>query len=170
MLLTQSESFAPSQASVLQSRPFAVEASWLTGKWEKLAECLSAATEDLNGDFNVGIGRALLSLHQKDHHRFAEIMNELRNNAARTLSPATTSSLQSCHGNLLRFHILTEVEIISGVNCQDLPDQTALLTCLNQRLEVLGAFSSDKQYLLGLRRATMQLSRYLFSHSSFRRS
>ena len=161
VLLTQSESFEPSQASMLQSRPFAVEASWLTGKWEKLTDCLSRGPEDLNSDFNVGIGFGLAALYQKDYDRFVEIINKLRSNAARSLSPATTSSLQSCHDTLLQFHILTEIELISGVKSQESVDKTVLLTSLSQRLEVLGAFPSDKQYLLGLRRAALQLSRYL---------
>ena len=109
-------------------------------------------------DFNTGIGKALLALSDADFGRFNVMLDQLRRVNARSLSATNTTSLQICHSVMLRFHAITEVEAISGV----LPDEfekTALLSSLNKRLDVLGAFLSDKQYLLGLRRATMQLSR-----------
>lgn len=109
-------------------------------------------------DFNIGIGKALLALSDADFGRFNGMMNQLRYINARSLSATNTTSLQICHSTMLRFHAITEVEAISGV-LSDEVEKTALLSSLNKRLDVLGTFLSDKQYLLGLRRATMQLSK-----------
>lgn len=116
-------------------------------------------------NFNTGIGKALLALSDADFGRFNAILDQLRRVNARSLSATNTTSLQICHSAMLRFHAITEVEAISGV----LPDEfekTALLSSLNKRLDVLGAFLSDKQYLLGLRRATMQLSKLVLHAES----
>ena len=75
------------------------------------------------------------------------------------MSANTTTSLQACHDTMLKFHVITEVEIISGLHDLETQDRPALLESLDRRLEVFGAFLSDKQYSLGLRRAAMQLSR-----------
>ena len=62
---------------------------------------------------------------------------------------------------MLQFHVLTEIETISGTRNKENVDNISLLKSLNQRLNVLGAFLSDKQYILGLRRATMQVSKWV---------
>lgn len=141
------------------ARPFAVEASWVTGKWDKLIEYLPDAKDDTRGDFNIGIGTALLALHRKEYDQTKEILKSLRCDIAKSMSMSSTTSLQACHDAMLKFHIITEVELISGGGEPGSLDPAALLQSLNQRLDVLGAFLPDKQYLLGLRRAAMQLSR-----------
>ena len=60
---------------------------------------------------------------------------------------------------MLKMHVLTEVELISGVLPDPNMERQALISSLNQRLDVVGAFLSDKQYILGIRRAIMQLSK-----------
>lgn len=131
----------------------------MTGKWSKLRRYLSPSVEAFNEDFNVRIGGALLALSQEDVNKFSASLNKLRQITARGLSTTNTASLQACHEAMLRFHAITEVEAISGVNAADENDKLSLLSTLDKRLELLGAFVSDKQYLLGLRRATMQLSK-----------
>jgi serine/threonine-protein kinase ATR len=83
----------------------------------------------------------------------------LRESLARSLSPSSTTSLQACHDTLVKLHALYEIEIISGLSPQGKGDRTVILENLNRRLDIIGAYTSDKQYLLGLRRATMSLSR-----------
>lgn len=124
-----------------------------------MRQYLSPSVEAFNEDFNVRIGEALLALSQEDVKKFSASLNKLRQITARGLSTTNTASLQACHEAMLRFHAITEVEAISGVNAADENDKLALLSTLDKRLELLGAFVSDKQYLLGLRRATMQLSK-----------
>lgn len=157
--MNQIDGFLPSRASSALSLPFAAEASWVTGKWSKLRQYLSPAVEAFNEDFNVRIGGALLALSEGDAKKFSASLNQLRQITARGLSTTNTASLQACHEAMLKFHAITEVEAISGVNAADDSDRSSLLSTLNKRLDILGAFVSDKQYLLGLRRATMQLSK-----------
>jgi serine/threonine-protein kinase ATR len=59
---------------------------------------------------------------------------------------------------MLKFHVLTELEMIAGTDSPDI-GREKVLESLNRRLEVVGAYLNDKQYLLGIRRAAMQLSR-----------
>jgi len=159
VLLNQIAGLPKSEASIMMARPFAVEASWVTGKWDKLTEYITDAKDEARGDFNIGIGTALLALHEKKYDQTVEILNTLRCDIAKSMSMSSTTSLQACHDAMLKFHIITEVELISGVGELGNLDPTASMLSLNQRLDVLGAFLPDKQYILGLRRASMQLSK-----------
>lgn len=141
------------------SLPFATEASWVTGKWDKLKEYLSMSTEASDGDFNIGIGRALLALSEDNISQFSIVLDQLRRNTARSLSATNTTSLQGCHDSLLRFHALAELEMIGGAADMNKNKKSSLVSSMDHRLDVLGPFVSDKQYLLGLRRAAMQLSK-----------
>ena len=138
------------------SLPFATEASWVTGKWDKLKGYLSMS-EASDGDFNVGIGRALLALSEDNRSLFSSALDSLRLNTVRGLSTTNTTSLQGCHDSLLKFHALAELEMIGGAEEMHTSKKSSLLSLMDQRLDVLGPFVSDKQYLLGLRRAAMQL-------------
>ena len=158
VLLNQVDGFERSDASRTLALPFAVEASWVTGKWEKLRTYLSSTSDSAEADFNVGLGRALLALSEDKPEKFSRLLDRLRQDTARGLSVTNTTSLQGCHEFLLRFHVLTEIEMISGIRGRLNGDKSSLVASLGQRLDVLGPFHSDKQYLLGLRRATMQLS------------
>ncbi len=131
----------------------------MTGKWAKLNKYLTESRVTLGGEFNVGVGSALLALSQDKTDQFSTTLDSLRQNIAKSLSTNNTMSLQSCHDAMLHFHVLTEIEAISGVRGQDDVEKWSLVKSLNQRLDVLGAFLSDKQYILGLRRATMQVSK-----------
>jgi serine/threonine-protein kinase ATR len=141
--------------------PFATEAAWSAGKWTQLERILvsSKTAKTAFLDFNVGVGRALLALRSKDIGEFKDIIAMLRESLARSLSPSSTTSLQACHDTLVKLHALYEIETISGLSPQGTGDRTVILENLNRRLDIIGAYTSDKQYLLGLRRATMSLSR-----------
>lgn len=110
-------------------------------------------------DFNISIGHALLALHKKDTSLFASTIRSLRQQIARSMSTATTSSIGASHDTMLKCHVLTELEMIAGPASTDELGRTKVLESLNRRLEVIGAYLDDKQYLLGIRRAAMQLSR-----------
>lgn len=148
--------------------PFAVEAAWSAGKWEQLDKLLrfSSTTDSASFlDFNVGIGCALLALHRKDGKEFKRLIASLRETLAKGLSPSTTASIQACHDYLVKLHALYEIEAISGVSSEkeQIEDREIILENLDRRLDILGAYTSDKQYLLGIRRATMSLSRCVVS-------
>ena len=139
--------------------PFAAEASWVTSKWDKLDRYLSRLQGVVEHEFNVGIGSSLLALYHKNDSRFLDLIDKLRYNAARSLSASNTASLQFCRDIMLKFHVLTEIEAMSGVKNTEQLDRPLMVKHLHYRLDILGASSSDKQYLLGLRRAVMQLSK-----------
>ena len=156
-MLNQVDGFQQSDATDTLSLPFATEASWVTGKWDKLKGYLSKSREVSDGEFNVGIGRALLALTKDNLSQFSSVLDQLRRNTVRGLSATNTTSLQGCHDSLLKFHALAEIEMISDVRKMDKNKKSSLLSSMDQRLDVLGPFVADKQYLLGLRRAAMQL-------------
>ena len=157
--MNQIEGFQQSKATSIISLPFAAEASWVTGKWDKLKKYISLHAGSVVEDFNIGIGSALLALFDGRDDQFLEILDALRRSIAKSLSATNTISLQACHDAMLRLHVLTEVEMISGIGRAKDLELPTLMANLSQRLDVLGGFFSDKQYLLGLRRAAMQLSR-----------
>ena len=140
--------------------PFATEASWATGRWLALEKYTSMAPKGAAEDFNVSIGHALLALQKKDAKKFLSTICSLRQQIARSMSTATTSSIRACHDTMLKCHVLTELEMIAGSESAGEHERSKVLESLNRRLEVIGAYLDDKQYLLGIRRAAMQLSRY----------
>ena len=110
--------------------------------------------------FNIGVASALIALLEGRSFDFLAQLGRLQHEEAKKLSPSNTINLQSCHETMLKLHVLTEMDIISGV-CH-LPDieKSKLLMLLDQRLAAVGAFFVHKQYILGLRRASMELSKY----------
>lgn len=142
--------------------PFAVEASWATGRWQTLEKYLRLYNGgDVTEVFNLGIGQALLCLRDGDVGKFKEHVQTMRDKVAGSLTYSATSSLRACHDTMLRCHVLSDLEMIADEKLKGDGDQRAVLKALDRRLEVLGAYVSDKQYLLGVRRAAMELMRYV---------
>jgi serine/threonine-protein kinase ATR len=142
--------------------PFAAEAAWSAGKWEQLEKILGSSSNPEKItllDFNVGVGRALLALRRKDSRDFETLIAALRETLASGLSPSTTTSIQACHDHLVKLHALYELEAVSGMTTTTVANREVILENLDRRLAIIGAYTSDKQYLLGVRRATMSLSR-----------
>ncbi|KAH6705183.1 protein kinase-like protein rad3 [Leptodontidium sp. MPI-SDFR-AT-0119] len=162
VLLNYVEGMHTAAQTVSKLLPFAAEASWATGRWATLAKYTSLAPPGIGEDFNVNIGRALLALQKGNEDLFTSNVKSLRDRIARSLSNATTSSLGACHDTMLKLHVLTELEMIAGTGQAASDNLPGILESLNRRLEVIGAFLNDKQYLLGIRRAAMQLSRLDF--------
>jgi serine/threonine-protein kinase ATR len=103
----------------------------------------------------------LLALRRKDSADFKNILAALRATLAAGLSPAMTASIHACHDHLVKLHALYEIEAVSGMNSTKVTNRESILEILERRLEVIGAYTSEKQYLLGVRRATMSLSRWV---------
>lgn len=146
------------ESAISRMLPFAVEASWITGRWDKLKGYLELCAREGTGDFNVGIGSALSTLWQRKPEAFTEIINELRLTVAKSLTSNSVASLQSCHDDMLRLHALADVESIANTGTGTRHSSPEFLRALDRRLDVLGGYLADKQYLLGLRRAAMELS------------
>ena len=149
-----------SKASTTLALPFAAESSWMTNRWSHLKSCFENLSGNVSDDFNVGMGTALIALYEGHGDQFSEILHDLRQSTAKNLTKANTMSLQACHDTMLRLHAITEVELLSGLAPGPRPEKSILMSSMDQRLNVIGAFLSDKQFLLGLRRAAMQLSRW----------
>lgn len=116
---------------------------------------------DVTDIFNLGIADALLCLKEGDGERFEELLQAMRDKVAGSLTVSTTSSFRSCHDVMLKCHVLADLEMIT--NAEPVKDEghEPLMKALERRLEVLGAYVSDKQYVLGVRRAAMELLRYV---------
>jgi serine/threonine-protein kinase ATR len=141
-----------------QTISFAAEASWNTGKWPILEQFLNSDPGSKSQNFNVGIGRALSALRRQDESTFQHTISGLRVDITRGLSVSATASLAAVHPQTIKLHALYELEMISGMTKSNL-EPNSLIDILDRRLDVLGAFTEGKQYLLGLRRAAMSLSK-----------
>lgn len=157
-LLSRFETFSESEEYPSKLFPFALEASISTGKWSKLEKYLKVCPKENSTDFTVGIASALNALRNGDKSAFNEIVQKLRLNTTRSMTANSTMSLQTCHDLLLQLHALSDVESIVNADIQTEITKTELVDTLDHRLDLLGVYISEKQYLLGLRRAAMELS------------
>lgn len=149
-------------ATINKIAPFAVEAAWATGRWETLQKYLeSYNTGNHLEEFNLGVGSALLALKDGQTDSFSRQIQELREKAASSMSLSATASLQAAHDAMLKCHVLADLDLIAGDHKKEVSNQQDTMMLLNRRLEVLGAYVNDKQYVLGIRRAAMELMRYV---------
>jgi serine/threonine-protein kinase ATR len=161
VLLNYVEGMRTATDTAFRLLPFATEASWSTGRWKALSKYTAMAPKEMSEDFNIRIGQTLLALHAGDTQLFKDTIDHTRKQIASTLSAANTASLGACHDTMLKLHVLTELEMIGDTGRSAQLERPKVLASLSRRLEALGAYLNDKQYLLGIRRAAMQLSRLL---------
>ncbi|KAK2852165.1 hypothetical protein FQN49_005303, partial [Arthroderma sp. PD_2] len=159
VLLNQFDSLKKNEAIVPKMLPFAIESSWVTGKWAKLEKLTSGRRNEITSDFNIGIGAALVAFGQGKQEELGKIVDELRLNIARGFTPNSVATFQASHDGTLKLHILTEIDILSSDSyANPSNDRTEVFSILDRRLEMLGGCISDKQYILGIRQAIMDLS------------
>ncbi|PHH65261.1 hypothetical protein CDD81_3120 [Ophiocordyceps australis] len=143
--------------------PFAVEASWVTGRWDALVNFSHRFHGSVVEDFNISIAALLESLYvRSDSEMLAGTIGRIRDNIASEMTMSTTGSLQAAHDVLLKCHALADLEMIVASKPQDDAEKRQAMELLDNRLNVIGAYFQDKQYLLGIRRATMELRRPYF--------
>lgn len=141
--------------------PFAVEAAWVTGRWESLAKFTGRFHGSIIEDFNISMAALFESLHKQcSSQSFAKTVRDMREKIASAMTTSATSSLQAAHDLLLKCHVLTDLEIIIGSRSGEENGRKKTMGLLDGRLEVIGAYFSDKQYLLGIQRAAMELTRF----------
>ncbi|KAI4730691.1 hypothetical protein E4T49_01590 [Aureobasidium sp. EXF-10728] len=148
---------------------YITEACWTTERFDTLKESLAGLSAETQTDFNVGVARVLLAMQEKDQDEVSIRVNKLRNIVVKGITSVSGSSLQACHDVLLKLHIVYEIGALSGAI--DVPAAqdtaaTSILAVMDKRLAVIGSYISDKQYLLGIRRAVMRLSSVDFSSVS----
>lgn len=118
------------------------------------------APNDVGGDFNINLARVLLQIPSDSSSKLTGSISALRDQLGRSLTAASTTSLSACHENMFRFHVLTELEMLTE-NRSNKQDKHQILEAFERRLEVLGSYRADKQYLLSVRRAAMELLPYV---------
>ncbi|KMU90524.1 kinase rad3 [Coccidioides immitis H538.4] len=156
VLLNQFGSLKTTEATLPKMLPFAVEASWVTSKWDRLETYLAQRPKHGVGDFTIGVGSALAAIRARDQS-FKNKINELRLNVAKGLTSNSVSSFQASHDSISKLHVLAEMELLTNMESESSPSRETLFDTLDRRLAILGGCISDKQYILGLRRAIMEL-------------
>ncbi|KAL1589379.1 hypothetical protein WHR41_01968 [Cladosporium halotolerans] len=167
-LLRYADSFMAVGPSIGQSRssltvllPSAVEACYMTGDMASLTRQLELAAEEMADDFNVGIGRAIKANSLAGPEAVVECVTSMRKSVATGMSAASGSSLHGCHTELRRLHILSEIEALRCKGDETPDSMKELFERLDKRLGAVGSYISDKQSILGIRRAMFQ------SHKTF---
>ena len=128
----------------------------MTSKWDKLRTYIASGGSKL-GDFHIGLGMALSILAQGDQSGCLKILEDLGQVTVAGLTTTSIASLQSCHETLLRLHVISDLKFLCTPRL-GWDDHLVVRTNLERRLNILGVYVADKQYLLGLRRAVMELS------------
>ena len=108
---------------------------------------------------SAGVAQALLHLHKRRTKAFVNEIRTIRDRVNSSMNFSVTSSLQACHESMLKCHVLTDLELIAGSSNDSNQHPQEILKSLDRRLEVLGSYVNDKQYVLSIRRAAMELMR-----------
>ncbi|KAL6794711.1 hypothetical protein GGI42DRAFT_345653 [Trichoderma sp. SZMC 28013] len=144
--------------------PFAIEAAWVTGRWESLEKFINRFQGNVLQDFNMSLGVLFESLYKSaPTQTFSETAKMMKENIALSMTSSTTTSLQAAHEIMLKCHVLTDLEIIIGAKAESEEDRMKTMSLLEGRCEIIGAYFNDRQYVLGIQRAAMQLLRPTFS-------
>ncbi|KAL1301669.1 hypothetical protein AAFC00_005888 [Neodothiora populina] len=139
---------------------FVLESSWSTGRLDHLRDELKKLSNQGVSNFDTGVAKFLLALQRKDNDAVKATITDLRDTTVKSMTSVAAASLQSCHDILLRLHAVYEMEALSGFGHEKTDEKgiSSLLETMDRRLAVIGSYISDKQYLLGIRRAVMGLS------------
>lgn len=144
--------------------PFAVEAAWVTGRWESLDRFINRFQGNVLQDFNMSLGVLLEAIYKgAAKETFIETTKMMKENIALSMTSSTTASLQAAHDIMLKCHVLTDLEIIIGTKPESDEERMKTMSLLEGRCEVIGAYFNDRQYVLGIQRAAMQLFQPTFS-------
>lgn len=156
VLLNHVEGMHVGQSNVNKIMPFAVEAAWVTNRWESLTKFTQRFQGNPMQDFNISVATLFEKYGSKGSpEAFFNCLAETRANIATTMSPSTTASLQSAHEQILQCHVLADIELMikTPFGTHEATENT--MRVLEGRLSLMGAYFNDKQYLLGIRRAFM---------------
>lgn len=147
--------------SRLNLLPYAVEASWIAGNWKSLEKYLSVADAQENPvrGYDISLGRALHALQVQDMEEVYDHLATAREEIMGMMTETATGSVRQCHDLLVKLHGLTELqEIAETLGRGAGRPETVLKNYMQNRLDVMGSYSKDKQYILALRRAVFMFS------------
>lgn len=161
VLLNCVEGMHLQQATQAKIVPFAVEAAWATGRWERLAKYLDLAksSDAAYVDFDVAIGEVFRDLKRGQADNLLPAINSIRERIAASMGLTETASLQACHSIMLRCHVLADLELVISTRTREGQENQKVMRMLERRLGVLGSHVEDKQYLLSIQRAAIELRR-----------
>ncbi|KAH8711053.1 Protein kinase rad3 [Beauveria bassiana] len=164
VLLNHVESMFTDSPSDVKIMPYAVEAAWVTGRWESLGKFVEKFQGDLAQDFNMSLASIFSSLYKnKAHSGLNQTVQGMREKIGAAMTTSATASLQAAHDSLLKCHVLADLEVIINLRPDREDDRKQALGLLDNRLDIIGAYFYDKQYILGIRRAAMELTRPKFT-------
>ena len=134
--------------------PLAIEASWMTEDLAGLKRYLAGQSVLENSHFNIGVGKLLLHGLQQSKQSMENEIFTLRRTITESMSMAGTDSLQTCHDEILKLHVLYELEYLMNTTEDNFPN---LMKLFDKRLTAVGSYVEDKQFILGLRRVAMRI-------------
>jgi serine/threonine-protein kinase ATR len=137
--------------------PSAVEASWVTGNWDTLDKYLSSSNERTDSTYDIRMGYVLSELRRHNMDAFLKRLDSAREGVTSMMTESVTGNIRQCHHFLVQLHALSEVQSISETLHRDI-DLAGLTQTFESRLNLMGTYSTDKQYILAVRRAALQLS------------
>lgn len=112
-------------------------------------------------NYDINLGRALHALGQQDMKMFQENLDIAREEVIGMMTETSTNSVRQCHDLLVKLHGLAELQEITGLLNTPGHKESTLKKYMESRLDVMGSYSRDKQYILALRRAVFALSGYV---------
>ncbi|GAB1729612.1 hypothetical protein NU195Hw_Modified_171t1 [Hortaea werneckii] len=141
----------------------ALEGQWMTADLQGLKLQLEGM-EDSNptSKFNLGLSNLLIATADGGDDSFSSQLSTLRTAIVGTMTTSGTNTLQACHPELGKLHALYEIEALNSKGQEDI---SRFVEASPKRLDALGSYMTDKQYLLGLRRAAMSARRDKFEQS-----
>lgn len=147
-----------------KAKALAVEASWSMNEFEIMRGFFDSDVDRGPESRNMNIARILYSLSIDEDDDAAKLILDARTEIARSMTDANTTSLQACHDSILHLHALHDIESqyarykLSDERIEDNDlDRQNLLD--ENRLSIIGPNTSDKLFLLGIRRAVLQIRR-----------
>lgn len=140
--------------------PYVLEAQWMTGDLAGMRGALASLSSTDVSDFKGGLSKLILLVADGDTENAACHTLQMRKTITQRLDRNGTDSLQGCHDDLKRLHILHEVEALGKCSADG---AELLLGDLDRRLAVLGSYNHDKLDVLGVRRALMRLRSEVFA-------
>lgn len=152
-----------SNESCARLLPFAIEASWVTSNWEALDKYLGMSNESTECTYDIRMGRALSELRKNNIEAFKMGIDGAREAVAGMMVESSTSSIRQCHHLLVQLHALSELQIIGEELHRPEIDSKGLAQEFESRLNLMGTYSNDKQYILSVRRAALQLTGWVYT-------
>ena len=151
-------SIGQSNSSLANLLPSAIEACCMTNDSASLTRHLKATPETMTDDYNVGIGHIIDANNMSDPDALMRHVKSIRKTITTSMTAASGSSLNGCHTELRRLHILSEIEMLKDGWHETPESMTTTFENFEKRLSAVGSYISDKQSILGIRRA-------MFSHN-----